>query len=140
MSKEEFLDSLAKVWASLPLASGKSAYANDGVNKATVSRQDALASIPQGADGGFFSGPKEGYLAMLHGNEWVIKEEDFLNATKGIKQSMSTALSQMSAPAPTGNNILDKLVESLSDKLESLIEEARKSNGIQDEILTYTRS
>jgi muramidase (phage lysozyme) len=140
LSKEEFLDSLAKVWASLPLASGKSAYANDGVNKATVSRQDALSSIPQGADGGFFSGPREGYLAMLHGNEWVIKEEDFLNATKGIKQSMSTALSQMPTAAPTNNNIMDTLVETLSEKLESLIEETRKSIGIQDEILTYTRS
>jgi hypothetical protein len=35
----------------------------------------AGGTLPQAADGGMLSGPKSGYLAMLHGNELVIPED-----------------------------------------------------------------
>lgn len=36
------------------------------------------AGIPKGAEGGFFSGPTSGYMAMLHGNELVIPEDQLM--------------------------------------------------------------
>jgi muramidase (phage lysozyme) len=70
MSKEQFADRVAKVWASMPLASGKGAYDGVGSNKAIGSRAEYLAAFAR--DGGIFDGPKSGYAATLHGMEAVI--------------------------------------------------------------------
>lgn len=45
ITADEFADNLAKEWASLPLANGKSYYHNDGVNKATISRAELMDMI-----------------------------------------------------------------------------------------------
>ncbi len=37
-----------------------------------------VQAVPAGADGGLFSGPTSGYLAMLHGNELVIPEDQLM--------------------------------------------------------------
>lgn len=47
LSPKQFADKLADIWASLPLQDGKSKYASDGVNKATVSRQQFLAMLAE---------------------------------------------------------------------------------------------
>jgi muramidase (phage lysozyme) len=70
MSKEQFADRVAKVWASMPMASGKGAYDGVGSNKAIGSRAEYLAAFAR--DGGIFDGPKSGYAATLHGMEAVI--------------------------------------------------------------------
>ena len=70
LNKDDFADKVAKVWASLPLRSGNSAYHGVGSNKAGASRQEYMTAFAR--DGGMFSGPKSGYPATLHGSEAVI--------------------------------------------------------------------
>jgi muramidase (phage lysozyme) len=74
LSKEEFADRVARVWASMPLGSGRGAYDGVGSNKAIGSRADYLAAFAR--DGGIFDGPKSGYAATLHGHEAVIPLKD----------------------------------------------------------------
>ena len=74
LSKDEFADRVAKIWASMPLASGKGAHDGVGSNKAGGSRAEYLAAFAK--DGGVFDGPKSGYSATLHGNEAVIPLKD----------------------------------------------------------------
>lgn len=50
LSDEAFADRLAQEWAGLPTASGRSYYAGDGLNKATVGRSAVMAAL--GAMGG----------------------------------------------------------------------------------------
>lgn len=70
MSKEDFLHKMSRVWASLPTdPSGRGFYDKVGSNKSLIGWQDALASF---ADGGIASGPKDGYLSMMHGTEAVV--------------------------------------------------------------------
>jgi muramidase (phage lysozyme) len=45
ISREEFSDNLAKVWAGLPLADGQSYYQGVAGNKATVNRSQVLAAL-----------------------------------------------------------------------------------------------
>jgi muramidase (phage lysozyme) len=74
LSKDEFADRIARVWASLPLASGRGAYDGVGSNKAGGSRAEYMAAFAR--DGGVFDGPKSGYAATLHGMEAVIPLKD----------------------------------------------------------------
>jgi hypothetical protein len=74
MSKDEFADRVARVWASMPLAGGKGAYDGVGSNRAIGSREDFMAAFAR--DGGIFDGPKSGYAATLHGMEAVIPLKD----------------------------------------------------------------
>lgn len=53
ISKDKMMDNLAGVWAALPLANGKSAYAGVGSNAATTSRQQFASALdPVTADAG----------------------------------------------------------------------------------------
>ena len=74
MSKEQFADRVARVWASMPLASGQSHAQGVGSNKALGTRAEYLAAFAR--DGGIFDGPKSGYAATLHGHEAVIPLKD----------------------------------------------------------------
>jgi hypothetical protein len=47
LSDNAFADNLAGIWASLPVKGGKSKYESDGVNKATVSREQVLALLKE---------------------------------------------------------------------------------------------
>ena len=53
--------------------------------------------IPKGADGGLFTGPTSGYLAMLHGNELVIPEDQLAGkvASGGMAGAGSEQLTKM---------------------------------------------
>ena len=56
-----------------------------------------VQAVPAGADGGMFSGPTTGYLAMLHGNELVIPEDQLMGkvSTGGIAGAGGPQLEQM---------------------------------------------
>jgi muramidase (phage lysozyme) len=70
ISKEKFMRNLSTIWAGLPMdASGRSYYQGVGSNKATIGFDEAMGSF---AYGGISSGPKSGYMSMLHGTEAVI--------------------------------------------------------------------
>lgn len=55
------------------------------------------AGIPKGAEGGFFSGPTSGYMAMLHGNELVIPEDQLMGkvSSGGIAGAGGAQLTKM---------------------------------------------
>lgn len=71
LDKETYADNIAKEWASMPLASGKSAHAGVGSNKALVTRDQFIDAI-SAKDGGIVDGPEQGYPATLHGNEIIV--------------------------------------------------------------------
>jgi hypothetical protein len=54
-------------------------------------------AVPKGSDGGMFSGPTSGYLAMLHGNELVIPEDQLMGkvSTGGMAGAGGVQLEQM---------------------------------------------
>jgi len=57
----------------------------------------AGGKLPKGADGGMFSGPTSGYLAMLHGNELVIPEDQLMGkvSTGGLAGAGGDQLDKM---------------------------------------------
>ena len=70
ISKEKFMRNLSSIWAGLPMdAGGRSYYQGVGNNKATIGFDEAMGSF---AYGGISSGPKSGYVSMMHGTEAVI--------------------------------------------------------------------
>jgi muramidase (phage lysozyme) len=77
LSKEQFLRNLSKSWAGLPSDPSGVTFYNNGLNKAHVDWNTALASL---ATGGISSGPSSGYQATLHGTEAVVPLPD----NKGI--------------------------------------------------------
>lgn len=88
MSKEQFADAVAVVWASMPLGSGRSAADGVGSNKAGGTREEYLAAFAR--DGGMFSGPASGYPATLHGDEAVIPLKDgAVPVTLSLKDALS---------------------------------------------------
>ena len=77
LTKEQFLRNLSKEFAGLPATPAGGTYYNNGLNKANVDWNTALASL---ATGGISSGPASGYQATLHGTEAVVPLPD----NKGI--------------------------------------------------------
>lgn len=127
ITADQFADNLAKEWAALPTASGRSYYDGVGNNKALVSRADLMTAI-QAETGGIFSGPRSGYRAVLHGTEAVV-------------------------PLPDGKTIpvqMPELTASMSDqvsmmgvqisKLDELISVMRTQNTISEKILRSANS
>lgn len=143
ITAEKFADNLAKEWAALPTASGKSFYDKTGSNKALVSRPDFMAQLEQAATGGIFAGPTSGYPVMLHGNEVVIPMKDFQTAMN-IKSVEKSPLDSMTTPAPSTGPNIDAIIAQVSDaltsKMDELIEQMRVSNRTQEELLQYTRA
>jgi muramidase (phage lysozyme) len=77
LTKEQFLRNLSKEFAGLPATPAGGTYYNNGLNRANVDWNTALASL---ATGGISSGPASGYQATLHGTEAVVPLAD----NKGI--------------------------------------------------------
>ena len=121
MSKEQFADAVAQVWASMPLGSGQSAAAGIGSNKALGTRAEYLAAFAR--DGGIFDGPKSGYAATLHGHEAVIPLKD-----GAVPVSMSQEFNM------TATN-LGELVNqmrgnmAIQDRMLAVLEEMRRSQA-----------
>lgn len=65
---------------------------------------------------------------------------DMKGIIDALKQELPN-LTQTAAPATsTADSIVAEVMSVLSEKLDALIDEHRKSNDIQDQILTYTRA
>lgn len=65
---------------------------------------------------------------------------DMKGIVDALKQELPK-LTQTSAPTTsTADNIVAEVMSVLSEKLDALIEEHRKTNDIQDQILTYTKA
>ena len=98
--------------------------------------------------GGLFSGRDSGYPVMLHGkNESVWPEKDLTSFMKDVqktsleqyKQELMTQILPGATTDSSGSVIADAF-SAFNNKLDTLISEQRNSNGIQNEILTYTRA
>lgn len=74
-----------------------SARAKEGDANAKEVLEGGLFNIPSASDGGFLTGPKSGYLAMLHGNELVIPEDQLLGkiSSGGMAGAGSEQLDKM---------------------------------------------
>ena len=74
-------------------------------------------------------------------NENIIQNmPDMKGIVDALKQELPK-LTQTSAPTTsTADNIVAEVMSVLSEKLDALIEEHRKTNDIQDQILTYTKA
>jgi muramidase (phage lysozyme) len=121
LSKDEFADRVARVWASMPMSSGKSSAEGVGSNKALGSRADYLAAF--GArDGGMFNGPQTGYPMTLHGPEAVIPLKDGMVPVSmqdnGITDSIKQLIAQMSTTTKTPEDnasVNERLISVLGD-------------------------
>lgn len=102
------------------------------------------AGLPKGADGGMFSGPTSGYLAMLHGTELVIPEDQLMGklTTGGMAGAGGEQLDKMNnlyTEMLKDTQALEKLTDQdlkktrdfsrLSDRLRTL-----KTSLMEDEI------
>lgn len=123
---DAFADSLAREWASLPLASGKSAYAGVGSNKSLLSRDEFMSVFA--ANGGVFAGPKSGYAATLHGTEAVVPLPDG-----------KTIPVEMPALADNLRGQMDMMNMQLM-KLDELVSVMRDQNSISSKILQATNA
>jgi hypothetical protein len=121
ISKDQFADAVAKVWSSMPLASGKSAHDKIGSNKALGTRAEYLAAFAK--DGGVFDGPKSGYPATLHGNEAVIPLKD-----SAVPVSMSQEFNMTAANLGELVNIMKNNVGMQATML-AVLEDIRRSQS-----------
>jgi hypothetical protein len=121
-----------------------SARAKEGDADAKEVLEGGLFNIPSASDGGFLTGPKSGYLAMLHGNELVIPEDQLMGklTTGGMAGAGSEQLDKMNDfynEMLKDTQALEKLTDQdlkktkdfsrLSDRLRVL-----KTSLIEDEI------
>jgi hypothetical protein len=93
------------------------------------------AELKGARTGGVFSGPSSGYPVMLHGREAVVPQANF----KDIKKE--TLSSGTSSPAQGPDEVvglLADMVETMSDKLDQVINKLGDSNDIQGKILNYS--
>lgn len=106
--------------------------------------------------GGLFSGPEQGYPIMMHGKKesaWPerelkgllkeVQKSSLSQYKKELMQEMGLDTDNTSSAGGTNLNndrLSSVLVETLTAKLDAVISRLDKSNGIQDDILTYTKA
>ena len=74
-------------------------------------------------------------------NENIIQNmPDMKGIVDALKQELPKLVETTTPATSTADNIVAEVMSVLSDKLDALIEEHRKTNDIQDQILTYTRA
>lgn len=127
--------------------------ATNAINEYTGGRKNGTGGhfhveVGGANNGGLFSGSESGFPVMLHGkNESVWPEKDLTDFMKTVQQStleqykqeLMTQLVPAKFSDSNGSSIIDAF-SAFSEKLDTLISEQRRNNGIQDEILTYTRA
>jgi LAS superfamily LD-carboxypeptidase LdcB len=89
------------------IGSALGVWAGGSVGKEIGAGVSSLANMPKAADGGLLTGPKSGYMAMLHGTELVIPED----MLKGSLSSLGT----QSMGNPEINKMNEYAVEILKD-------------------------
>lgn len=80
--------------------------------------------------GGIFTGPESGYWVQLHGKEQVTVDP------RVDKKPLDTSEQDLSGYFTT----MTEQFATMTQQLDALVDYMRKSNGIQDEILTYTKA
>jgi len=65
---------------------------------------------------------------------------DMKGIIDALKQELPKLIEPSTPAASTADNIVTEIMSVLAEKLDALIDEHRKSNDIQDQILTYTRA
>jgi hypothetical protein len=106
--------------------------------------------------GGLFSGPDQGYPIMMHGKKesaWPEKElkgllkdvqkSSLAQYKKELMQEMGLNTDNTGGTGvanPNNDRLSIMLVETLTAKLDAVISRLDKGNGIQDDILTYTKA
>ena len=125
ISADTFADSLASVWASLPLQNGQSRYQGTGSNKSLVSRADFVSAL-QARTGGIFRGPSTGYMAELSGDKAVIPANDGV-----AKQALNTASMEQGDDVA----LLEELYGMMNNKFERIVNLLNASDGYQAKLL-----
>ena len=101
-------------------------------------------------DGGIFSGPKEGYPVILHGNEAVVPMPNLDNFVSDVKKDSLDSIKGMG----TGNQepviqkiesginpeFMNSMMSMMADKFDEMIRHLDNSNSTQQQILTYTKA
>ena len=142
LAKDIFADRLAQVWASLPLADGKSAHDKVGSNKAGGSRAEYLSVFAK--EGGIANGPMSGYPATLHGNE-IITPLSPNSILEQLGKTPATTEIAGSSSSSTSNTIKEiysmntEVMEMLAGKLDTMISKLSDSNDTQSKLLMYSR-
>ncbi len=106
--------------------------------------------------GGLFSGPDQGYPIMMHGKkESAWPEKELKGLLKDVQKSSLTQYKKelmqemglntdnaggTGVANPNNDRLSVMLVETLTAKLDAVISRLDKGNGIQDDILTYTKA
>lgn len=74
-------------------------------------------------------------------NENIIQNmPDMKGVIDALKQELPKLTQPVAPTTSTADNIVAEVMSVLSEKLDALIEEHRKTNDIQDQILTYTKA
>lgn len=145
MSKDEFADRVAAIWAAMPLKSGLSKYQGVAGNKALTGREQFMSMIPGASTGGAFFGSTEGYPVMLHGNEMVIpmnnitapKKLELTKLLETVNENTNMTPTQTSTSTTTSG--LEIVVNLLSEKLDMVIDKLERSVDTEEQILQYSR-
>jgi hypothetical protein len=101
-------------------------------------------------DGGIFSGPKEGYPVILHGNEAVVPMPNLDNFVSDVKKDSLDSIKGMG----TGNKepiiqkiesgispeFMNSMIEMMAGKFDEMIRHLDNSHSTQEQILTYTKA
>lgn len=103
------------------------------IERAKEEERQKVEGVPQASKGGLLTGPDEGYLAKLHGTEFVINEKDLKGRRAGdvdLKSDFNTGLPTL---ADTTNSLIKQYLK-LEDQLTSLalIREPKGSNTYVD--------
>jgi hypothetical protein len=106
---------------------------NNPSSKATAGH--IHAELKGARTGGVFDGPSSGYPVMLHGREAVVPQANFKDIKKETLSSGTTS--------PAGGQdevvgLLADMVETMSEKLDQVINKLGDSNDIQGKILNYS--
>lgn len=158
MDAETYANNLAKEWASLPMANGRSFYAGTGSNKSLVSRADFVNAL-KAKEGGVFSGPDSGYPIEMHGTELVAplqKNSILMELAKTPRQgagnvdassALMSMMEQKSTPAKasTASRTSDtaermvvmntELMQMISNKLDKVIDTLSEGNDTNSKLL-----
>ena len=106
---------------------------NNPSSKATAGH--IHAELKGARTGGVFSGPSSGYPVMLHGREAVVPQA---NVKDIKKETLSAATTSASPGSDEVVGLLADMVETMSDKLDQVINKLGDSNDIQGKILNYS--
>jgi hypothetical protein len=137
MSPNDFADSLAMEWASMPYHTGASYYDKVGSNKSLVGRSAFVEALPKARTGGIFSGSDMGFPVELHGNELVAPLDPNSILAKMLTASPSEAAAMM--PGAGSGGVSNEMIAAMINKFDTMINYLSTGVDIQQKILRHSR-